>query len=593
MHIKIYTAVMAVLLFLTTTGCSQGKLKTKADPFVTVTPKLSAEESVSAINNNTVYNSAKIKTEKSIIYTPTDDWQYAHHPHITFFKGKFYAIFSSAAVNEEDCGQRIMLSVSEDGSEWSEPEVLAEPQMGDGSLQVLMPDGFYAYGDTLKVYYSIFEWPKETLRGDNLRPLAEDGRLVSKGYGVLATNNGKKWKAENIKCAAGGNFGPIPISSGRLIMPGASTHAYTDDLTGLDWKFGVVDTAEALSTGGAEIITEGSFYQTEDGVIHMLHRSNTKYLYGAESYDGGATWSKAYKTGFTDDMSKFRFGQLPDGRYYYVGNCEYTGGTRSSLILCISEDGVNFDKWYTLRDEHYSNRYNGLYKGGIYGYPSTYVDEEYFYVIYSKGKETIEVTKFKISELDSAKFTEKIPEDEIFKTNLSYWEPANGKWTYEENLGYLITPEKKSIYISMSNTKTAAGQSFTYEADVTVLSDYSECFFSLVFGATNTTQNTNSFDKETYYELRIGINDSFSRFFTIREGKMERRGGIAYMSEEELSAESFHIKMDMDGKTNMATYYINGNFVNKVYLEEFSGGYFGLLSYNGGIVFNNVMLTAE
>ncbi len=587
--------VLSFLLILVT-GCEQKgtQVKTTADPVPDVKPVISAEEAAARINNDSEYEPAELKTEKHMIYTATSDWQYAHHPHIAYFDGRFYAIFSAAPVNEEDPGQRIMLSASEDGENWSEAIVLVEPEEVDGVAQVLMPCGFYTYGDKLKVYYSSFEWSKESLQEGNLRPLAEDGKLTLKGYGLISTKDGNKWEKEEISCAAGGNFGPIEAAGGRLIMAGASTHAYTDELSGNHWKFGVVDTVPALSTGGAEIITEGSFYQTEDGIIHMMQRSNTRHLYCAESYDNGETYTAAYRTGFTDDYSKFRFGKLPDGRYFYVGNCEYTGGSRDKLYLCISEDGVNFDKWYLLRDEYTSRRFtDGLYKSGIYAYPSICIKDDTFYVIYSKCKESIEVTSFALTELDNVTFVKKTPVEEIFKTNLMGWRALNGVWTYEENLGYLITPEKKAVYISMSDTKTEPGQSFIYEADATVLSDYSECFFSLVFGATSNAEQTQDFSKETYYELRMELSHSFSRIFTIQNNEMWRRGWNVELTDEQLAADSFHIKLVMDGSENMASYYINGEFINKVYLEEFSGGYMGLLSYNGGIVFNNVTLTLE
>ena len=588
--------LLIVMMMTSVCGCGEERQerKTMADPFETVEPASPAEEAAAKINNDTEYEPAVMSTEKHVIYTATSDWQYAHHPHITYFREKFYAVFSAAPVNEEDCGQRVMLSTSEDGENWSEAIVLMEPEVVDGVAQVLMPCGFYQYDDTLKLYYEIFEWPRETLREGNVRPLAGDGRLQGRGYGLISTKDGTDWEAEEISCSAGGNFGPIAAAGGRLIMAGASTHAYTDELSGNHWKFGIVDTSSALTDGGANIITEGSFYQTDDGVIHMLHRSNTPYLYCAESYDNGETYTAAYKTGFSDDHSKFQFGRLPDGRYFYVGNCEYTGGTRNKLYLCISEDGVNFDKWYLLRDEYTSRRYaEGLYKGGLYAYPSVCITDDAFYVIYSKCKEVIEVTGFALSELDIVQFTKKTPVDEIFKTNLSDWKAANGIWTYEENLGYLITPEKKAIYMSMSDTKVEAGESFTYEADATVLSDYSECFFSLVFGSTNTTARTQNFSDETYYELRIELANSFSRIFTIQKNELWRRGWNVPLTEAQIAADSFHIKLVMDAHENMASYYINGEFVNKVYLEEFSGGYFGLLSYNGGIVFNNVTLTLD
>ena len=68
-------------------------------------------------------------------------------------------------------------------------------------------------------------------------------------------------------------------------------------------------------------------------------------------------------------------------------------------MLCVSEDGENFDRHYTLRDEPYTKKYPGLYKGGVYGYPVSLVHDGYLYVIYSKHKEAIEVTRVALSDI--------------------------------------------------------------------------------------------------------------------------------------------------------------------------------------------------
>ena len=44
-------------------------------------------------------------------------------------------------------------------------------------------------------------------------------------------------------------------------------------------------------------------------------------------------------------------------------------------------------------DEDYTMMKDGMYKGGLYGYPTSYFDDKYMYVIYSLHKESVEVLR--------------------------------------------------------------------------------------------------------------------------------------------------------------------------------------------------------
>ena len=48
--------------------------------------------------------------------------------------------------------------------------------------------------------------------------------------------------------------------------------------------------------------------------------------------------------------------------------------------------------------------------------------------------------------------------------------------------------------------------------------------------------------------------------------------------------------MEYDAQRNMATYYINGKYINRVYLDNYNGGYVGLCTGYGAFAFNNVKL---
>ena len=69
------------------------------------------------------------------------------------------------------------------------------------------------------------------------------------------------------------------------------------------------------------------------------------------------------------------------------------------LVVMISENGVDFTECYYIGDSIYQAQKTGMYKAGNYGYPTTYIDDEYMYIVYSKGKEALGVTRVKLSSL--------------------------------------------------------------------------------------------------------------------------------------------------------------------------------------------------
>ena len=143
-------------------------------------------------------------------------------------------------------------------------------------------------------------------------------------------------------------------------------------------------------------MTESALFQHADGAVFLLGRTDGGTSVCAASADDGETWTHLYNTKITDHGAKFEMGTMPDGRYYLLCNPD---NKRSAAVLAVSEDGCRFDKWYVLSDEPYVSAKDGMYKGGVYGYPTSCFDGEYMYVIYSLLKESVEVLRVKLSEL--------------------------------------------------------------------------------------------------------------------------------------------------------------------------------------------------
>lgn len=356
------------------------------------------------IRNNyvTAKNIPHLPIESSMIYQPDSSWTYSHHASITHFKDKFVAVWSNGLVGEDQPGQRVLFSTSKDFFHWSNPKVLADPSVYNvDTLNILTAAGFHQFNDTLVAYYGEYS----------------SYRTNTHLWAKISTD-GEHWgKKINMHVPVNPNHGPEEIKNGRLIISGNFTFPYTDDYRGLSgWKMSSFYPHSLYSQdnpatfyapaakSGLPPLCEGSFFQTDDGIIHMLLRVTGNgwkgKLWLTESKDNGDHWSFPIETNFTDNDSKFHFGRLPDRRFYYVGIPDTLHHyARTPLVLSISKDGKLFGENYIIADKPYTLRKKGLYKDGQYGYPHTMIYEGFMYVIISRQKEAIEVIRFKISSI--------------------------------------------------------------------------------------------------------------------------------------------------------------------------------------------------
>jgi len=357
----------------------------------------------------------KLSPEQVFLYQPETEWTYSHHPAIAFFKGRFFAIWSNGRVDEDAPGQRVLISTSEDFTHWSPPKPLLDSMPGEFGEAVLTAAGFHQYEGTLVAYAGRHEYAPQSAK-DGSRP---DSDTQHRNTTLLAmtTTDGESWTPPvDLKLPIVPNHPPQATRSGRLIISGNISYPYTDDPKGLSgWKMTGIYPPDMLPTlfddsegfwivkkrmGWPVGLCEGSFFQTDDGILHMMLRSGTDRLWLTESSDDGATWSVPRETSFSDDRAKFHFGRLPDGRFYYVGNPD-PGSGRNPLVLSLSKDGVHFDKHYILADEPQTQKRPGKHKGGIYAYPHTIVHDGMLYVIVSVCKESVLVMRVPLAALQA------------------------------------------------------------------------------------------------------------------------------------------------------------------------------------------------
>ena len=96
--------------------------------------------------------------------------------------------------------------------------------------------------------------------------------------------------------------------------------------------------------------------------------------------------------GASRDRSPHQFGQLPDGRCFGLST---PAPGRTPLVIAISDDGVTFDRHHIVGDdENRPPRFDGLHKGGRYGYPWLEIVGDTGFVIYSIAKEDVAIARF-------------------------------------------------------------------------------------------------------------------------------------------------------------------------------------------------------
>ncbi|MDR3709318.1 MAG: exo-alpha-sialidase [Capsulimonadaceae bacterium] len=357
----------------------------------------------------------RLPVERTWLYRPETDWFYSHHPYLAHFNDRYHAIWSSGQIDEDAPGQRIMHATSIDARVWSEPLPLIEAPMGHDTPLILTPGGLFAHAGGLNVYAGEYELAADGFYENGRRRKDNCPRLDVR-LRAITTTDGQHWSDpidQGIRMLA--NMPPFALRSGRLIMPGHTMFAYSDKPAGIGgWlPAGIYPDAEhgeavdenpdglAGRVKWPIVPCEASGYQTDDGVVHMLLRSGTSRLWVTESFDNGGTYSAIRPTRFSDNVSRFQFGRLPDGRFFYLGTPDTTGGARWRLVISLSDDGIAFDRHYVVADErNYTMRAPGLHKGGDYGYPHLLVHNGTLLVIASRQKESVEIYRTSLSAFD-------------------------------------------------------------------------------------------------------------------------------------------------------------------------------------------------
>ncbi|MFO1312478.1 MAG: exo-alpha-sialidase [Burkholderiales bacterium] len=367
----------------------------------------------------------RLDVEHVPVFRGREGKAFNHQAQLAWDGARVYATWSSCGRDEEEAGQEMLMAVSDDvGRTWSAPSVVAPSRPGRHAPSVVVSSGIRVVGDRLVAYCG--EWERYEAGRDKER---EAARWAAGGHSVfdvrtearVSADRGATWSGPVVVIR--NQFGFMPPSAthtGRLILPAHLTCAISDDPMGLggwqrrgmpglppdyldDW-YGHRRGAEML--GLAHRFNEANWFETDDGVVHMMMRNENGTRMGVtESRDDGETWSPPRLTGFTNSVSRSHFGRLPDGRYFCVncptppreGVAPSTRTPRTPVVLALSDDGVVFDRHLIVGDGAQGEpRIPGYLKHGRYGYPFLAVAGATALVVYSTNKEDINVARFEV-----------------------------------------------------------------------------------------------------------------------------------------------------------------------------------------------------
>jgi|GEM_PF-285144 len=276
---------------------------------------------------------------------------------------------------------RNSFATSEDGLHWSEPADLTGPPRIAGYGWIAR--GFWKRDGELLALSSHFNAP---------------------GYAGLGLSleafrwNGTKWVEHGtVLDDSMNNFPPKRLPSGEWMMTRRDHQRQVSVMIGgtqafNDWR---INPLAAYDGNGRP--EEPYWYILPDGKsIVGLIRDNggSKFLLRTFSRDNGRTWSSIHRTNFPDATSKFFVHRTSRGYYVMVSNANPR--RRDPLTLAISHDGLVFTRLFWLIG------------GRHVDYPHIIEHDGHLLVAFSGAKQTMEVLKVSLDELERLAMPESV-----------------------------------------------------------------------------------------------------------------------------------------------------------------------------------------
>lgn len=333
---------------------------------------------------------ALLPSRTSTVYrAEKGEWQFNLHSYVTWFDGKFWAVWSSGRVDEDSGRQLLRYATSSDGHTWSESKILVDDPDGDQGPALWIARGVYVQDGKLLALGAYLEGARDTPEG---RESWQNLKLIQFEW------DGNGWQNRGTLVENCMNNYPPRRAGDHLFMTCRDSrtrmHTAVSDASGKRWSV----TPMPMKDPSVRI-SEPSWYEDPNGKLHLIFRdsSQSKFVYRSISDDKGITWSAPVRTNYPDATSKNIAGRLADGRYYLINNP--AASKREVLAISFSEDGWQFSEARALRNEPPPRRYPGHAKGSnSFQYPHVVERGNSLFVIYSTNKEDIEISEFHIAD---------------------------------------------------------------------------------------------------------------------------------------------------------------------------------------------------
>ena len=312
------------------------------------------------------------------------------HNYLEYYNDRFWAMWSDGpgeprvapeehrnrVPGHDRANQWVSFAYSKDGLNWSPIfNLTGMPEEGYGWIA----RGFWAREGKLLALASYYKAPG--YRGEGLQLHAFE---LHQGDSIYWSHLGLVY--DNTL----NNFAPKKLPNGEWMMSRRDSVGDVYMMAGGAESFDQWESFPIVKRNDPGLGAEEPYWWVlPDNNLVGLFRDNQKsgFLFRAFSTDNGRSWTKPVRTNFPDATSKFNAVQLPDGRHVLVSNPK--PGKRDPLALSISGDGLVFTKM-------------GYLAGGRHvDYPHVIEHGGYLLVAFASAKQTVEVLKIKISDLDN------------------------------------------------------------------------------------------------------------------------------------------------------------------------------------------------
>jgi hypothetical protein len=345
-------------------------------------------------------------------------YTFHHHPMLTYWKNNFYVLCNACPVHEERGLTEILLMKSNNGANWSKPEIIFphvmyknEPTFCNHRM------GFYI-APSGRLYASTAYFPQSEMLAQKgsedtskkyfgvvLREIKEDG---SYGKIYFVAQNNSLYKQEEFP------FSYYLSSSDKGFIADCES-LRGDKLITLHWweqirpeDFNFPKTlVNQIKNGNRKFAKAISYYHRNDSAIVALWKDSKS----AMSYDKGSSWTNVIdlKT-FSDGYAKVWGQRTEDGRFAASWRPIGEGSWgRYPMLWATSNDGITYDGAMHVNDE-VTLRYEGgskeigpcNYQIGIYE-GGAQIPGDDIWVVYSMSKEDIWISRIPVPLLSEEK----------------------------------------------------------------------------------------------------------------------------------------------------------------------------------------------